>query len=199
MKRIIIHWTAGGYIPSKNDLAHYHFVVDGNGVVINGALPVEANKAPIRGEYAAHTLNCNTDSIGVAIAAMAGAQERPFNAGRAPIKEVQIDALAKLVAGLCKQYGIPVTRETVLSHAEVQPTLKIRQRGKWDISWLPSLAAPIDPVAAGDMLRSRVSSAMAPKKAPPAPSKPIAAPTPAPRAQGGLAGRILGLFGKGKA
>jgi len=198
MKRVIIHWTAGQHSPSKNDLAHYHFVVDGNGVVINGALPVEANKAPIRGEYAAHTLNCNTDSIGVAIAAMAGAQERPFKAGPAPIKEVQIDALANLVAGLCKQYGIPVTRETVLSHAEVQPTLKIKQRGKWDISWLPSLAAPIDPVAAGDMLRARVSAAMAPKQAQPAPSKPIAAPTPAPKAQGGLAGSILGLFGKGK-
>jgi hypothetical protein len=37
------------------------------------------------------------------------------------------------------------------------------------------------------------------KQAPPAPSKPIAAPPPAPKAQGGLAGRILGLFGKGKA
>jgi hypothetical protein len=37
------------------------------------------------------------------------------------------------------------------------------------------------------------------KQAAPAPSKPIAAPTPAPKPQGGLAGRILGLFGKGKA
>ena len=36
----------------------------------------------------------------------------------------------------------------------------------------------------------------APKIAAPAPSKPIAAPAAAPKPQGGLAGRILGLFGK---
>lgn len=170
MKRIIIHWTAGRYKPSKDDLSHYHFVVDGNGAVVNGRFPIEANRAPMGKAYAAHTLNCNSDSIGVAIAAMAGAQERPFSAGAAPIKQIQLDALVGLVAGLCKQYGIPITRETVLTHAEVQPTLKIKQNGKWDITWLPHLSAPIDPIEAGDMIRGRVSYAMTPRARP--------APTP---------------------
>lgn len=195
MKRIIIHWTAGSYNPSQDDLSHYHFVVDGNGAVVNGKLPVEENKAPIGKTYAAHTLNCNSDSIGVAIAAMAGAQERPFNAGAAPIKEIQLEALAGLVAGLCKQYGIPITRETVLTHAEVQPTLRIKQKGKWDIAWLPHLSAPIDPIAAGDMIRGRVSYAMTPKARPapmPIPEK-VTGAKPLPKA--GLLGMIAKIFG----
>lgn len=168
MKRIIMHWTAGGYTPSKLDLSHYHFVVNGDGVVLHGALPVEANKAPLGKAYAAHTRNCNTDSIGVAIAAMAGAKDRPFSAGKAPMTQSQVNAAAALVARLCKQYNISVTRETVLTHAEVQPTLNIPQRGKWDIVWWPHLAAPIDPVAAGDIFRGKVKDSMM-LKARPAP------------------------------
>lgn len=53
-----------------------------------------------------------------------------------------------------------MTRRTVLSHAEVQPTLGIRQRGKWDIAWLPGMAKPGDPVAVGDRLREQVAAAL---------------------------------------
>ncbi|MFN7881706.1 MAG: hypothetical protein ACK5PF_01635, partial [bacterium] len=55
------------------------------------------------------------------------------------------------------------TRETVLTHAEVEPTLKIKQRGKWDITWLPDMKAPGDPVTVGDNLRAQITAAMAPK------------------------------------
>ena len=72
---------------------------------------------------------------------MVGAVERPFNAGRYPITPAQVDALARLCADLCRDYTIPVTRKTVLTHAEVQPTLGITQRGKWDVSWLPGMGA----------------------------------------------------------
>lgn len=65
----------------------------------------------------------------------------------------------QLVAALCCRYSIPVTRETVLSHAEVQPTLKVAQKGKWDIAWIPGMAAPGDPVAVGDELRRRIVAA----------------------------------------
>ena len=191
MKRVILHWTAGSYIPNNLDLDHYHFVIDGNGHVLHGALPVEANKAPILKDdvYAQHTLNCNTDSIGVAIAAMGKAVQRPFNAGKWPVRQIQLEALAGLVAGLCKQYGISLSRETVLTHAEVQPTLGIVQKGKWDITWLPSLARPIDPVAAGDMIRARVADAMQPKARP--------APMPTPVAHGfGLIPENKNMFKK---
>lgn len=162
MERIIIHWTAGTHTVSALDRKHYHFIVAGDGKVILGDWPVSANAKPQPGRYAAHTLNCNTGSIGIAVAAMAGAVERPFSAGRFPITEAQLDALVIECAALAKQYGIPVSRQTILTHAEVQPTLGIRQRGKWDIAWLPGMAAPIDPVKAGDMLRDRITAAMQP-------------------------------------
>ncbi len=106
-----------------------------------------------------------------AVAAMAGAVERPFSAGKHPITPAQVDALIKLVRDLCRGYGIPVTRETVLSHAEVQPTLGIKQRGKWDIAWLPGYAAPVNPVRVGDDMRARIGNA-----AKPAPRKPVVDP-----------------------
>ena len=153
MKRLIMHWTGGAHTPSGLDLQHYHFIIDGAGKVHPGKWPVEANEKPVKGQYAAHTLNCNTGSIGIAVAAMAGAVERPFNAGRFPITPAQVEALARLSRDLGRRYGIPVTPQTMLSHAEVQPVLGIKQRGKWDIMWLPGMAIPNDPVAVGNKLR----------------------------------------------
>jgi hypothetical protein len=143
----------------------------------------------VKGQYAAHTLNCNTGSIGVAVAAMAGAVERPFNPGKAPITPAQVEGLVKLVRDLCRGYGIPVTRETVLSHAEVQPTLGIKQRGKWDIAWLPGMDAPGDPVKVGDHLRGLIAAA-APPKPPASAPKPPAAPAQ-PETQQSLWARLL--------
>ncbi|RCW77732.1 peptidoglycan-binding protein [Paracoccus lutimaris] len=77
-----------------------------------------------------------------------------------PITDLQIDVMATFVADLCRIYRIPVTRRTVLSHAEVQPTLGIKQNAKWDISWLPGMDKPGDPVAVGDQLRARIGAAM---------------------------------------
>ena len=158
MKRIIIPWTAGAHSPSNLDREHYHKIIDGSGKVHDGKFPISANAKPVKGQYAAHTLNCNTGSIGVAVAAMAGAQERPFSAGGHPITPSQVKALAALCADLAKQYGISVTRLTVLTHAEVQPSLGIKQRGKWDITWLPGMNAPADPVAVGDRLRAMIAA-----------------------------------------
>ena len=162
MKRIVMHWTAGQNTPSNLDKEHYHYIVDGAGNVHRGKFPVSANIRPEKGKYAAHTLNLNTGSIGVAVAAMAGAVEHPFNAGKQPITKAQVSGLVGLCADLAREYGIDVTRETILSHAEVQPTLKVQQRGKWDIAWLPGMTAPGDPVRVGDELRAMIRTAMQP-------------------------------------
>lgn len=167
MERIIIHWSAGTHTVSALDRQHYHYIIDDDGDVHTGIHPVSANKGPLRsGAYAAHTLNCNTGSIGVALAAMAGAVERPFSAGQWPITPQQVDALAALCADLCRQYDIPLDRATVLTHAEVQPTLGIAQRGKWDVTWLPGMAGPGAPVAVGDMIRARIFDEWVPRPAP---------------------------------
>ena len=160
MKRVILHWTAGadGVIGVESDA--YHYIVGRDGTVTRGQDPIAANVPPlVPGQYAAHTRGCNSYSIGVSLDAMAGARERPFDPGRYPITETQLDAMAKLVAQLCADYAIPVTRRTVLTHAEVQPTLGIPQKNKWDITWLPGMAGPGDPVVVGDVLRQRIARA----------------------------------------
>ena len=119
---------------------------------------IDLNDAPLKKGYAAHTLNLNSDSIGVSLCGMAGAVESPFNAGRAPITQKQWDVLADVLAQLCRRYSIPVTRKTVLSHAEVQPTLGVTQRGKWDIARLPFDPSIKGAVAIGDKLRAAVAA-----------------------------------------
>jgi N-acetyl-anhydromuramyl-L-alanine amidase AmpD len=161
MKRIIMHWTAGHNVVSDLDRDHYHFIVDGHGKVVQGRYNPEANEVISGGAYAAHTRACNTGSIGVAVAAMAGAVERPFDKGSAPITGPQLSAFTDLIADLAHTYGIQVTRKTILSHAEVQTTLGIWQRGKWDISWLPGMTSPADPVVIGDRLRAEVAVKLA--------------------------------------
>ncbi len=153
---IVFHWTAGGPKASGLDRSHYHYLIEGDGTVVPGALPPDANINTSDGKYAAHTRNANTGRIGVALCGMAGAVERPFSAGASPINWRQVNTLVGLLADLCRRYDIPVTRSTVLSHAEVQPTLKITQAGKWDIAWLPGMPAPIDPIAVGDRIRADV-------------------------------------------
>jgi hypothetical protein len=161
MKRIIMHWSAGPNVVTDLDRQHYHFIVDGKGNVVAGRYNPEANETIKGGAYAAHTLACNTGSIGVAVAAMAGAIERPFSAGGSPITGPQLSAFTSLIADLAHTYGIAVSRRTILSHAEVQPTLGIHQRGKWDITWLPGMTAPADPIVVGDRLRAEVSAKLA--------------------------------------
>lgn len=160
-KRIILHWTAGADGVNEAESDSYNYIVSRNGSVSNGTYPPEAQIPPLKpGKYAAHTRNCNSHSIGVSLDAMAGATESPFRTGKYPITEGQLGAAAQLVASLCTQYSIPVTRECVLTHAEVQRTLGIPQRQKWDITWLPGMAAPGDAIDVGDRLRRMILDAL---------------------------------------
>jgi hypothetical protein len=156
VKRIIMHWSAGAATNQNDDKDHYHRITTREGKRVFGNFRPEANLRPQPGKYAAHTLNLNTASIGHAMDAMRNAQERPFDHGPEPITKIQLDEFARWIAEDCRLYRIPVTRETVLSHAEVQPTLKVAQRGKWDICWLPGMDKPGDPVAVGDVIRDMV-------------------------------------------
>lgn len=159
--KIIMHWSGGPNIVTDLDREHYHFITDGSGKTQAGLNKPEANNDTTDGNYSAHTRGANTGAIGVSMAGMGNAVERPFHAGDYPLTEVQVKAFCAHVADLCDLYGIPVTRKTVLTHAEVQPTLGIRQNGKWDVNWLPGMKAPVDPVEAGDELRERIAFALA--------------------------------------
>jgi len=158
--RIILHWTAGGAVASILDKAHYHFIYEQTGRVMAGDLPPEENIRTNDHIYGAHTLKLNTGSIGVAFAGMAQAQQLPFWPGPCPLLASQIEAGCRHIADLCRRYRIEVTRRTVLTHAEVQPTLGVPQRGKWDIRWLPGMTAVGQAVAVGDDLRSRIAAGL---------------------------------------
>jgi hypothetical protein len=158
MKRIILHWTAGSYTPNDTDKLHYHFIIDGDGRTHVGKWPVSANLKPVKGRYAAHTLNCNSGSIGVAMACMGGAQERPYKVGKWPMTQTQFSMAMVKVADLCTQYGIKVTPQTVLTHAEVEGTLKIKQKGKWDYTRMPPFPELVGAKACGDKVRASVQA-----------------------------------------
>lgn len=156
MKRIVMHWTAGTGKASATDKKHYHEVVEASGNRVSGDLLPEANLDTSDGKYAAHTRALNTGSVGLSMCGMKGAIERPFKAGQYPLTEVQLKEFTKMVAEYCDTYKIPVTKYTVLTHAEVEPTLKVWQRGKWDIMWLPGMVEPEDPVYVGNKIRRMV-------------------------------------------
>ena len=159
MSRIIWHWTAGTYTPSDLDLSHYHFVIDGNGQYHDG-VNIEYNAAPIDlMRYAAHTKQCNSESIGISVAAMAGAKT-VTDWGTYPVKRAQIDTLISLSVALGHFYNIPVTDKTMLSHAEVENNLGIKQRGKWDIAVFPFMPSFNTAKLCGDYLRSKVQEGL---------------------------------------
>lgn len=160
MQRIIVHWTAGTHTPSANDRSHYHILIDGAGQLVRGIPPISGNASPAKGARASHTLNCNTGSIGVSLACMGGAFESPFSSGKWPMKAEQWSALSLVLADLCERYAIPVDPKTVLSHAEVQSNLGIKQRGKWDIARLSFDLSVKGAKACGDLMRRNASAAL---------------------------------------
>jgi len=163
MNRIIWHWAASTYAVSAAAHNAYHFNINGAGELVPGRHPVRANAPGQRlqmGKYAAHTLNLNSGSIGNSVAAMHGAREVPFSVGNFPMTELQIEALLDLTALQVRDYNITISREHTLSHAEVEPTLGVKQRNKWDYMWLPGMSFPRYSVEVGDMLRERLQRRM---------------------------------------
>lgn len=159
--RLHWHWTAGGpdILPEESDSYNYIFRwPDGKCV---SCVP-DKNQIPplLNGAYAAHTRGANSRALGLSMDGMALAKERPFDAGKYPITEEQVNALVEKSAFLNRKYGIAVTRSTNLSHAEVETTLKIKQRQKWDIMWLPGMDKPGNAIEVGDFLRKKVSALM---------------------------------------
>lgn len=159
IKGIVVHWTAGAHKASALDRSHYHLLIEADGKLVRGTPSIDLNDARgLKSGYAAHTLNCNSGFIGVSLCCMAGAVESPFKAGPHPMTRAQWDELPAVLADLCRRYGVAVTPRTVLSHAEVQGTLGITQRGKWDISRLAFDPSIVGAKAVGDLFRKRAAA-----------------------------------------
>jgi hypothetical protein len=144
VRRVILHWTAGGPYPSAYERLHYHLLIDQNGTAHKGLFPT--------GRWPPHTRLLNTGSVGIALCGMRGATDSPFAPGPSPITERQITALSRVAAAVLTRYGILPNERTCLTHCEVTHAYGIVQRGKWDISWMPGMAHPMTNTA-GDRLR----------------------------------------------
>ena len=137
MKRIIIHWSAGGYYPTDYEKEHYHFLIDKDGVVHSGKFKPQDNEICRVGRYAAHTGGGNTGSIGVALCGMAGFKNKN-SVGNYPILKKQFESAMEFCAKLCKKYKIDVTVQTVMTHYEFGvKNPKTTSAGKIDIIYLP--------------------------------------------------------------
>lgn len=157
IKALIMHWTAGADGVNDVEKDSYNEIVTNDGAWMEGDFPFEAQIPPLRpAKYAAHTLNANSNRGGIAIDAMVGAQERPLRWGSNPMTEAGVAALVNRMAVNCIRFGIPVSRTTTLTHAEVERNLGIKQNDKWDIMVLPGMDRADDPVLVGDELRRRI-------------------------------------------
>lgn len=169
MRRIHVHWTVGNYTANDTDKAHYHILIQGDGSLVRGDKSIRANEAGSGMTPASHTLNANTGAIGVSICSMVGAKENPFIAGPSPITRLQWEKMLEVVADLALTYDIPVIPTCILTHAEVQPVLRIKQKGKWDITRLVFEPKKVGHEAVGDFMRVGVAQVLDKLKGPSGP------------------------------
>lgn len=162
MSRIHVHWTAGAHSANSKDKKSYHLLIERGGNLVRGDTPIDANQEGSRKKPASHTLRANTGAIGVSLCCMGGKEvkENPFVAGPFPMTRTQWDKMVDVVAGLSKRYGIPVTSKNILTHAEVEPNLGIKQRGKWDITRVAFDPTVVGSKPVGDRLRREVAVAL---------------------------------------
>lgn len=156
MKRLICHWTAGTHQPNNTDFEHYHYLINGDGLTIEGKYKPEDNLNCNDGKYAAHTGGGNTGSIGVAMCGMLG-YTSPKSVGNYPLTAIQCEAFFKKCAELCKKYNIPITNETVMTHYEFgRKYWKTSSNGKIDITFLPPYPT-VEQNKVGDFIRQKIN------------------------------------------
>lgn len=116
-KRVILHWTAGTYIPNEHEKECYHFLIDNCGEIFKGKHKVSDNFDCTDGNYATHTGGGNTGSIGIALCGMLGFKCRG-NIGNYQLSKVQIERLCLFTAWLCNEYKLSINPQTVQTHYE---------------------------------------------------------------------------------
>jgi len=92
-KRIFLHWSAGSYTTPYDA---YHSIALGDGTIVR--------HTPYSDFKGTHTGGANSNSVGLAIAAAAGAQERGSLGQYAPTKK-QLDAMIYDAARLAVEWG----------------------------------------------------------------------------------------------
>lgn len=155
MKRIILHWTAGGQVPNSHEKECYHFLVDAFGKVRLGIFKPEANLICKPNMYAPHTGGGNTGSVGVALCGMMGFKDKN-HLGSCPITRIQFESAMKLCAKLALKYEIPIKSTTIMTHYEFGKSHpETSSHGKIDISFLPPFSW-LEKDEIGRFIRSKI-------------------------------------------
>ncbi|MBL4703247.1 MAG: hypothetical protein JKY54_01920, partial [Flavobacteriales bacterium] len=150
---VIWHWTAGAMGMIDLERHHYNAITDQDRNIYDGEFRPEAQATYAPGRAASHTLNANTHRASVSMDCMAGAKESPFDWGSNPMTWNHVHAMLDQTAQWVEAFDIEVSEWTTLSHAEVQSTLGIKQRNKWDINILPDMDKPGSAHEVGNRLR----------------------------------------------
>ncbi|ANJ20725.1 hypothetical protein RDp07_gp65 [Roseobacter phage RD-1410Ws-07] len=160
VRGVVWHWTAGANGLIELELNAYNFLHDTIGRTYDGnhTIAEQVRYDWRKGIGASHTRKMNTGWVGCSVDAMAGSkQANPMQWGSHPITWDGIDAMLEQTADICEEYEVPISKWTTLSHAEVQPTLGVKQKWKWDYTVLPGeINGFQDPVEIGDKLRARM-------------------------------------------
>ncbi|MBP1764608.1 MAG: N-acetylmuramoyl-L-alanine amidase [Firmicutes bacterium] len=143
--KVYLHWSAGHY---GQPFADYHVNIDRDGKLYTAVESLA--------ELLPHTWRRNTGSVGVAILCCAKATTEDL--GKEPPTEVQLTALAKVIAVICQEAGIPLDYDHVRTHAEQadedgygpQTTCE-----RWDL-WF--LRQGEDPGSGGEELRAAANA-----------------------------------------
>jgi len=106
--KIFLHWTGGGYTAKYR--GKYHGIIQGDGSVF---------RAHDYGQRSgvAHTYLRNSQGIGLSIAAMGGKPDY----WTVPVKDIQVEAMAKEIANIAKSRGWSpdeINVKNVMTHAE---------------------------------------------------------------------------------
>lgn len=151
-RRIIIHWTAGGLRANATDLAHYHFIFEGNGTVRTGRNSVASNCPIVKGKpYAMHCGGGNSWTAGYALCG----GPKGYRLGE--ITRLSFERMCLKVAQDIHKWGIELSPQTVMTHYEFGlANPKTSSAGKPDISNLP-WATNIPASQVGDHIRKTIN------------------------------------------
>lgn len=153
MRRIIIHHTAGSYIPNNTDLKSYHFLIGADGEMYKGQFSPEDNENCNDGYYAAHTLKGNTGSIGIAACCNFNFDSKyPSTSTKYPLTHKQFERICLECAKMCIKHKIDINN--VYTHYGFDLVHNIKQ-GKVDIIYLP-FKSDLNPIQVQEYFRSKI-------------------------------------------
>lgn len=156
LKKITYHWTAGRNIPNADEMKHYHFLIDANGLVYKGLYCPEDNINCNDGKYAQHCGGGNTGNIGIAFCGCYVPNGIPVKNTQFPLTRIQLERGFKLGADLCKKYNIKISKNTVFTHYEFgvkHPNTS--SAGKIDITYMHPFPAE-NKTTCGDFIRNKI-------------------------------------------